>query len=175
MKVFPTSPRRAASPSIEMSFRINCGEASDYVKAYREKFKKALITEITKNLVREKLSIKPEKYFSEQDDVEYKRFINTAATRITGLMQKIVKYKAYSSGKLSRNDIIIDIEVDCPDLIPTDSQTLSQASSTTSNMSSSQSRVLEYLNLQTDQIEPEPVKRKAFDDLGLQLKRLRSA
>ena len=121
----------------------------------------------------EYLPIKLEKYFSEEDDVEFKTFLNKASSRISALMQKITKHKAYESGKISRDDILIDIENDCPNLIKSESQTLSQTS-TTSTMSSSQSKVLEYLNSLPDQIEPEPVKRKAFDDLGLQQKRLRS-
>ena len=122
-----------------MSSLINCGEASDYVKAYRERFKKAPMIEITKNLLFEKLSLKSEKYFTETDDLIFKKFLKVSSARVTSLIEKVRYKHAYERGHISRTDILIDIEVDCPELIQSDSQTLSQTS-TASNMSTSQTR-----------------------------------
>ena len=157
-----------------MSFQINCGEASDYVKAYREKFKDAQWIEITKSLLHELLPLKSERHFSDDDEVRYKKFLKTMSTRVSALWNKVSKSKAYESGNICRNDILIDIEIDCPELIQSESQTLSQAS-TISTISSSQSKVLEYLDFQHDTTEPEQgptyPQRKTFDELGLERKR----
>ena len=65
--------------------------------------------EITKNLLYDKLSLKLERHLSEEDEVKYKKFLKIASNRIIKLLNKVSKSKAYESGKISRNDVLIDI------------------------------------------------------------------
>ena len=119
--------------------------------------------EIVRQLISTKLSIKGSQYWSEDD---YERFVSKITTRLTKLLPK-VRNRAFERGQISRSDIFIDLPVDCPELVPTDSQPQSQDSvSSTSTMSASQNKVLEFLD-----VEPQTRHRKAFDDLGNDRKR----
>ena len=98
------------------------------------------------------------------------RFVSKITTRLTKLLPKI-RNKAFERNEISRTDIFLDLAVDCPELVPTDSQPMSQDSvgSIASSMTSSQSRVLEFIG------EDPPTKhRKLFDDLGPERKRQKS-
>ena len=95
------------------------------------------------------------------------RFVSKITTRLTKLLPKI-RNKAFERNEISRTDIFIDLAVDCPELVPTDSQPMSQDSvgSIASSMTSSQSRVLEFIGE-----DPPTQHRKLFDDLGPERKR----
>ena len=142
--------------------QLTCGEIYDFATSFPRKAPKL---EMARQLI-SKLAIKGEKYRTDEEETQYKKFVNTVSTRILSLVNKVQKHHAFERNDISRTDIMIDIEVDCPALVQTDSQTLSQLSyaSSTSTMSSSQSKVLEYL-------EVEPVHRKPFDDYSNKWKR----
>ena len=148
--------------------QITCGEAYDFTSSFPRKTAKK---EIARQLI-SKLPVKGEKYRTDEQVTQYNKFINTVSTRISGLVDKVQKHHAFERNHISRTDILIDIEVDCPAIAPTDSQTLSQESyaSTTSTMSSSQNKVLEFLDVEP-QPQPQTRHRKAFDDLGNERKR----
>ena len=125
--------------------QISSGEAYDFTTSFPRKTSK---TEIARQLI-SKLPVKGEKYRTDEEVIQYNKFVKTVATRISSLVDKVQKHHAFDRNSISRDDILIDIEVDCPAIVETDSQTLSQLShaSTSSTMSSSQSKVLEYLEV----------------------------
>ena len=88
-----------------MAFLINCGEASDFVKDYREKFKKSPMSEITKHLLFDKLSIKSEKCFSEEDEMIFKKLVKVSAARVASLVERVRYNHAFERGLISRSDI----------------------------------------------------------------------
>ena len=142
--------------------QITCGQAYDFAKSLPPRTSP---TEIARELISSKLSIKGSQYRPE-DDNDYQRFVSTVQKRITRLIQKVSYERAFERNKVLRTDILIDLPVDCPELVPTDSQPQSQdsVSSGSTGMSSSQNKVLEFL-------EVEPQHRKPFDELGNQRKR----
>ena len=145
-----------------MAEQITCGEAYDFSKTFPTKTPKR---EIARQLISTKLTIKSSQYWSE-DDGDYERFVSKITTILSKFLPK-VRNHAFERGHIKRTDILIDLAVDCPALVATDSQPQSQDSiSSTSTMSLSQSKVLEFL-----EVEPQTRHRKAFDDLGNERKR----
>ena len=121
--------------------QVTCGEAYDFAKSLPPNTKPK---EIAQQLISTKLSIKGSQYRSEEDD-DYNRLVKTVSTRISSLIQK-VRQHAFERQKVLRTDVLIDLHVDCPALVPTDSQPQSQdsVSSSGTEMSLSQNRVLEF-------------------------------
>ena len=137
--------------------QITCGEAYDFTKTLPPKTSH---TEIARQLITSKLTIKGSLYRSEEDE-DYKRFVNIVKCRIAKLLPKIRNH-AFERNQIKRTDILIDLSVDCPELVPTDSQPMSQGSvGSESTITDSQSRVLQFL-----EVDPPTQHRKLFHDLG---------
>ena len=134
-----------------MSDLITCGEVYDFYKTFPPKTSK---TEIVKQLISTKLAIKGSQYRSEEDK-DYKRFVSKLVNRITRFVDK-VKNHAFERDKILRTDTLIDLHVDCPELVSTDSQPMSQGSvsSTSTAISASQNKVMEFLEEDPTTVAP---------------------
>ena len=103
--------------------QVTCGDAYDFAKTYPPRTSPS---EIARQLISSKLSIKGSLHRSE-DDKDYKRLVSVVQKRVTKLVQK-VRNHAFERNEISRTGILIDLSVDCPELVPTDSQPMSQGS-----------------------------------------------
>ena len=85
-----------------------CGEAYDFATSFPRKAPKL---EMARQLI-SKLAIKGEKCRTDEEETQYKKFVNTVSSRISSLVNKVGKHHAFERNDISRTDIFIDIGTD---------------------------------------------------------------